>query len=156
MRVISILVENNAGTLARIASLFARRGYNIDSLTVSATKDAEISRLTVTAQLNDLEVEQLIAQTEKLQEVKEIEELFASSSVLREIMLIKIKVDNGNRSQIMEIASVYGGVVVDLSPESMILELTGKPAKIDAFIKMLQDFTVVDFCRTGVTGMARN
>lgn len=156
MRVISILVENNAGTLARIASLFARRGYNIDSLTVSATKDAKISRLTVTAQLNDLEVEQLIAQTEKLQEVKEIEELFASSSVLREIMLIKIKVDNGNRSQIMEIASVYGGVVVDLSPESMILELTGKPAKIDAFIKMLQDFTVVDFCRTGVTGMARN
>jgi len=156
MRVISILVENNAGTLARIASLFARRGYNIDSLTVSATKDAKISRLTVTAQLNDLEVEQLIAQTEKLQEVQEIEELFASSSVLREIMLIKIKVDNGNRSQIMEIASVYGGVVVDLSPESMILELTGKPAKIDAFIKMLQDFTVVDFCRTGVTGMARN
>lgn len=155
MRIISILVENNAGTLTRVTALFARRGYNIDSLTVSATKDPQFSRITLTAELDDYEMQQLIANTAKLQEVKKIQELTNSDSVLREILLIKLAVNQENRSKIIEIAEVYGGGVVDLSPESIVVELTGKPEKINAFIDVLGDYSVINFCRTGVTGMLR-
>ncbi|NLZ71029.1 MAG: acetolactate synthase small subunit [Clostridiaceae bacterium] len=155
MRIISILVENNAGSLARISSLFSRRGYNIDSLTVSSTEDEHYSTITLTADLEELELQQLMAQTAKLQEVIKIQELHENSSVLRELLLIKLAVNSENRSQIMEVATVYNGVVVDLSSESLIIELTGKPGKIDAFIKVLSAFNIINYCRTGVTGMIR-
>lgn len=155
LRVLSILVENNAGTLTRVAGLFARRGYNIDTLTVSATKDKQFSRITLTAELNDLELAQLISQTAKLQEVITIEELYETNSVLREILLVKINSSHNERSKLIEIANVYKGDIVDLSPDSIIIEVTGKPQKIDAFIKVIDNFNIVNFCRTGITAVQR-
>ncbi|MDI9491253.1 MAG: acetolactate synthase small subunit [Clostridiaceae bacterium] len=155
MRVLSILVENNAGTLTRVAGLFARRGYNIDTLTVSETKDPSFSRITLTASLNDLELNQLVSQTAKLEEVISIEELFETNSVMREILLVKVSVSDDCRSKLIEITDVYKGVVVDLSPDSMIIELTGKPQKIDAFIRVIDNYNIVNICRTGVTALQR-
>lgn len=155
MRVLSLLVENNAGILTRIAGLFARRGYNIDTLTVSATKDTKYSRITLTAFLDRQELTQLMSQTAKLQEVIEIQELQEKDTVLREILLVKIEVSHECRSKLIEIANVYKGFVVDLSLNSMIIELTGKPQKIDAFIEAIDDFNIVNFCRTGVTAIQR-
>lgn len=155
MRVLSILVKNNAGTLTRVAGLFARRGYNIDTLTVSATKDHRYSKITLTAELDDFETSQLMSQTAKLQEVVSIEELYENNSVLREILLIKVAVTHECRSKLIEVANVYKGVVVDLSPDSMIIELTGRPQKIDAFIKVIDNFDIINFCRTGVTAVQR-
>ncbi|NLM19374.1 MAG: acetolactate synthase small subunit [Clostridiaceae bacterium] len=155
MRVLSILVKNNAGTLTRVAGLFARRGYNIDTLTVSATKDHRFSKITLTAELDDIMLGQLMSQTAKLQEVVSIEELFDHNSVLREILLVKVAVTHECRSKLIEIATVYKGVVVDLSRESMIIELTGKPQKIDAFISVIDNFDIINFCRTGVTAVQR-
>ncbi|SHH22146.1 acetolactate synthase, small subunit [Anaerosphaera aminiphila DSM 21120] len=154
--VISILVENNAGILARISSLFARRGFNIETLTVSATDDPDFSRITLTVIVEKNELHQIVSQTDKLEEVRDIEVLDQRECVFREIVLVKVKTDETNRAEIAEIAKIYKASVVDLSPSSMIIELTGKPVKINAFLKVLEeDYEIVEICRTGVTGMKR-
>lgn len=155
--VISILVENNAGILARISSLFARRGFNIETLTVSATIDPKFSRITLTVIVDEIGLHQITSQTEKLEEVRNIEVLKQEEGVFREITLVKVKANKESRGRIAEIARIYKASVVDLSPSSMILELTGKPIKIDAFLDVLDaDYDIIEICRTGVTGMKRN
>lgn len=156
LEVLSVLVDNNYGVLARISSLFGRRGYNIDTLTVSNTDNPMLSRITLTVQGDPQEVRQIVAQTMKLEEVRDVKVLEQENSVMREIVLLKVRADAKTRSQIREVADIYKASVVDLSPTSMIIELTGKPTKINAFIRIMEDFDIVEMCRTGITAMARN
>ena len=128
-RVISLLVDNSNGVLARISSLFCRRGFNIDSLTVSATNDPAVSRITVTLRGTEQALNQLILQTERLEVTRQIFELDPDKSLQRELLLLKVECDSQNRAELREISSIYKAKIIDLSPDSMIFELTGKPDK---------------------------
>ena len=154
-RVISLLVDNQSGVLARVSSLFCRRGFNIDSLTVSATNDPTVSRITVTITSDEKALSQLILQTERLEVTRQVFELTPDKSLQRELLLLKVASDVHNRSELREIASIYKAKIIDLSPDSMIFELIGKPEKIDAFLKMFQDYHILEQCRTGVTALER-
>ena len=154
-RVISLLVDNQSGVLARVSSLFCRRGFNIDSLTVSATNDPSVSRITVTLRGTEQALNQLILQTERLEVTRQIFELDPDKSLQRELLLLKVECDNQNRAELREISSIYKAKIIDLSPDSMIFELTGKPDKIDAFLKMFTDYKILEQCRTGVTALER-
>ena len=154
-RVISLLVDNTNGVLARITSLFCRRGFNIDSLTVSATNDPAVSRITVTLRGTEQALNQLILQTERLEVTRQIFELDPDKSLQRELLLLKVECDNQNRAELREISSIYKAKIIDLSPDSMVFELTGKPDKIDAFLTMFDGYNILELCRTGVTAMER-
>ncbi len=153
--VLSALVENHSGVLARVTSLFSQRGYNIDSLTVSATDDPEISRITIVVEGDSHIIEQIILQTEKLTETRQVFALNQSHSLLRELLLIKLAADERNRAAIREIAEIYKAKIIDLSSDSMVLELTGAPEKIDGFLEVLKQYTILEMCRTGVTALER-
>ena len=154
-RVISLLVDNQNGVLARVASLFCRRGFNIDSLTVSATNDPRISRITVSLHGNEQEVSQLILQTERLEVTRQIFELTPEKSLQRELLLLKVACNNQNRAELREISTIYKAKIIDLSPDSMVFELTGKPDKVDAFLTMFDGYEILELCRTGVTALER-
>ena len=154
-RVISLLVDNQSGVLARVSSLFCRRGFNIDSLTVSATNDPAVSRITVTLHGDDAAISQLILQTERLEVTRQIFELDPDKSLQRELLLLKVECDNQNRAELREISSIYKAKIIDLSPDSMVFELTGRPEKIDAFLKLMSDYQILEQCRTGVTALER-
>lgn len=154
-RIISILVKNHSGVLARVSLLFCQRGFNIDSLTVSATNYPDISRITVTTTGNDASVKQVISQTEKLTESTAVFELDKSNTVMRELLLVKVEAAESERARIREISEIYKAKIVDLSPDSMILELTGKPEKIDGMISMLGNYNIIEMCRTGITALSR-
>ena len=154
-RVISLLVDNSNGVLARVASLFCRRGFNIDSLTVSATNDPAVSRITVTITSDDKALKQLVLQTERLEVTRQVFVLDGEKSLERELLLLKVASDVHNRSELREIASIYKAKIIDLSPDSMVFELIGKPDKIDAFLKMFTDYKILEQCRTGVTALER-
>ena len=154
-RVISILVDNQSGVLARVSSLFNRRGFNIDSLTVSATNDPAISRITVTTHGDENALPQLLLQTGRLEVTRQIFELDQDHSLQRELLLLKVAADVHNRAELREIASIYKSKIIDLSPDSMVFELTGKPSKIDAFLLMFRDYNILEMCRTGVTALER-
>ncbi len=154
-RIISILVKNHSGVLARVSLLFCQRGFNIDSLTVSATNDPDISRITITTTGNDASMKQVISQTEKLTESTAVFELDKSNSVMRELLLVKVEAAESERAKIREISEIYKAKIVDLSPDSMILELTGKPEKIDGMISMLGNYNIIEMCRTGITALSR-
>lgn len=154
-RVISLLVDNQTGVLARVSSLFCRRGFNIDSLTVSATNDPAVSRITVTITSNERELQQLILQTERLEVTRQVFVLDGDRALERELLLLKVEADVRNRGELKEIASIYKAKIIDLSPDSMVFELIGKPEKLDAFLKMFEDYTILEQCRTGVTALER-
>ena len=154
-RVISLLVDNQNGVLARVSSLFCRRGFNIDSLTVSATNDSTVSRITVTFGGDEQALNQLLLQTERLECTRQVFELDQNNSLMRELLLLKISCDSSNRTELREIASIYKAKIIDLSPDSMVLELTGKPEKIDAFLTMFDGYEILELCRTGVTALER-
>ena len=154
-RVISLLVDNHNGVLARVSSLFCRRGFNIDSLTVSATNDPAVSRITVTITSDEKALSQLILQTERLEVTRQVFVLDHENSLERELLLLKLAADVHNRSELREIASIYKAKIIDLSPDSMVFELIGKPDKIDAFLKMFTDYKILEQCRTGVTALER-
>ena len=154
-RVISLLVDNHNGVLARVSSLFCRRGFNIDSLTVSATNDPAVSRITVTITSDEKALSQLILQTERLEVTRQVFVLDHENSLERELLLLKLAADVHNRSELREIASIYKAKIIDLSPDSMVLELTGRPEKVDAFLKILADYKILEQCRTGVTALER-
>lgn len=153
--VISILVDNQANVLTRISSLFGRRGFNIDSLTVSATNNPNLSRITVVFTGTEQGLHQIITQTAKLEVVKKIFTLRSGNSIYRELLLLKVKADKTNRSAIKEIVDIYRGRIVDLSKESLIIEITGDSYKLDAFMEMLNCYDIAEVCRTGITGIGR-
>lgn len=154
-QVVSMLVQNNAGVLARVSSLFARKGFNIDSLTVSATDDESVSRITITTSGDKQVLRQILSQTAKLYEVQRVVALDPESSIQRELLLVKIKADEGMRHVVREAADIYKASVVDLSVDSMVVELTGKPSKIDGFLAVIGEYHILEMCRTGVTAMER-
>ena len=153
--VLALLVENNAGVLVRVATLFGRRGYNIDSLTVSETNDPGISRITITTQGDQSIINQIVQQTQKLVEVRAVRIEDVSNAIQRELLLVKLRTNERQRSQIKEICEIYEAKIVDLTKSSLIIELTGKPGKIDAFLDVLAPYEIIEQCRTGVTTIGR-
>lgn len=153
--VLSVLVGNTSGVLNRVAGLFSRRGYNIDSLTVGETENPEFSRMTIVVHGEDEILEQIEKQIAKLVDVKEITELKDGTSVCRELILIKVAADAEQRPQIIAVADVFRAKIVDVAPDSLMVELTGNQAKLDAFIGLLQGFKILELVRTGITGLTR-
>ncbi len=153
--VLSLLVENTSGVLSRVAGLFSRRGYNIDSLTVGVTENPQLSRMTVVAIGDHQILEQIRNQLQKLEDVKEIQELVPERSVCRELVLVRVRADGQNRQAVAAVADIFRAKIVDVAQDSVLIELTGNQAKLDAFIKLLNDFTILEFVRTGITGLSR-
>jgi acetolactate synthase I/III small subunit len=153
--IIALMVENNAGVLSRIAMLFGRRGFNIDSLTVSETNDPGISRITITTTGDDRIINQIILQTRKLVEVLAVRVENPSNAIQRELLLLKLRTKETDLTKIHEVCSIYKADIVDLSENSLIIELTGKPSKIDAFLSVLKKYEIIEQCRTGVTTIER-
>ncbi|CDD63697.1 acetolactate synthase small subunit [Firmicutes bacterium CAG:882] len=154
-RVFSLLVENEAGVLSRIAGLFSRRGYNIDSLTVGVTENPSLSRMTVAASGEEDVLDQIEKQLSKLIDVKSIEVLPDGVSVCRELILCRVKCNAQERSQVITVAEVFRAKIVDVAPESVMIELTGNEAKLTAFLGLLDGYEILDLARTGLTGLKR-
>lgn len=152
---IAVIVENKSGVLTRIAGLFSRRSFNIDSLSVGATDNPDYSRMTISVQGDRDVLEQVIKQLSKLINVIRVSELEPSESVERELALIKVSADKQNRSEIMQIVNIFRAKIIDVSHRSMIIEVTGDEEKIDAFTQMLRQFGVKELVRTGKISMVR-
>ena len=166
--VFSILVDNTSGVLSRIAGLFSRRGYNIDSLTVGETENPAVSRMTVAvtadprfsratvvAKGDRIILEQIEKQLNKLVDVVDIKRLEPETSICRELIMIKLKVNEENRQSIISVANIFRAKIVDVSRESMLIELTGNQSKTEAFIDLLSDYEILELARTGITGLSR-
>ena len=154
--IVSVLVDNQANVLSRVVSMFGRRGFNIESLTVSATNDPTLSRITIVFSATEQSMQQIITQTEKLEVVKSVYVLNRENSLYRELLLIKVNNDDSQRTGIKEIVDIYRGKIVDLSRGSMIIELTGTPEKLDGFLDVMSVYDIVEVCRTGITGIESN
>lgn len=154
-RVFSMLVDNTSGVLSRVAGLFSRRGYNIDSLTVGETADPRYSRMTVVARGDEQILDQITRQVAKLIDVVDIKILKEDESVCRELILVKVRVDAKNRQDIIAVANVFRANIVDVAIDSMIIELTGAESKLDAFINLLEGYEILELARTGITGLSR-
>lgn len=152
---IGALVSNKSGVLTRISGLFARRGYNIESLCVCATEDPEISRMTIIMNGDDRLLYQMIKQMDKLEDVHKIGCANELDCVYRELCLVKVSAEAKVRSQIVQIIDIYKAKAVDLSPDTMVLEITGDPEKVDAFLKVIEPYNILEMQRTGVTVLAR-
>ncbi len=153
MKVLSVLVRNNAGVLSRIAGLFSRRMYNIESLSVGVTENPKISRMTIVTYADDDTLTQIMNQVSKLVDVREIQILNGNDSVLREHVLVKVK--SGDMAGVMQICNIFRASIVDISAEVMTAEMTGGPSKINAFIALLEQYEICDLVRTGLTGLKR-
>ena len=154
-RCLSVLVKNSAGVLSRIAGLFARRGYNIDALTVGPTENQEISRITITVNGDDAVLEQIKKQLYKLIDVIKVVELEKGKSIRRELVYIKVKADNQTRANIVEICNIFRAKIVDVAPKSLVLEIVGPRSKVNAFFDMIKAFGILEFVRSGETGLQR-
>ncbi|AHM57568.1 acetolactate synthase small subunit (plasmid) [Peptoclostridium acidaminophilum DSM 3953] len=152
---ISVLVENNAGVLSRIAGLFSRRGYNIESLSVGVTEDSKISRMTICGFADEQTLEQIKKQLNKLIEVIKVVQLASENSVYRELAMIKVKADDASRASIAAMANIFRANIIDVSPESLTLEVTGDEGKIDAFINLMKPYGIIELLRTGTAAIQR-
>ncbi len=152
--VIAVYVENKFGVLTRVTSMFTRRGFNIDALTVGETECPEYSRITISLSGDGYAREQLINQLRKLYNVKKVEVL-DSDSIKRELMLIKVKNSSETRPDIMSAVEVYRAKVIDYTTDSLCIEITGDPTKIDAFVRLMQPYGIIEMCRTGVVALDR-
>lgn len=154
--VLSILVHNSSGVLTRVSSLFARRGYNIDSLTVGPTNTEGVSRMTVVAKGDQQILEQIEKQLRKLEDVIEIFSLPKESSVYRELVLVKVEADASNRADLVTIVKdIFRAKIVDVSPDSLVIEVTGDHSKVNGLLAMLDGFNIVEIVRTGLSGISR-
>ena len=154
-RTLSILVDNTAGVLQRVAGLFGRRDYNIDSLTVGETADPKYSRMTVVARGDDQVLDQITKQVEKLEDVVKVKVLEPESSVQRELIMIKVRCDAAQRQSIVSLASIFRAKIIDVGKESIIIEATGAKGKLEAFVDLLNGFEILELARTGLTGLSR-
>jgi acetolactate synthase-1/3 small subunit len=151
---LSVLVENKPGVLARIAALFARRGFNIDSLAVGETEDPSVSRMTIVVSV-DKSLEHVTKQLHKLINVLRIAELPPDGSVERELALIKVGVEPGKRAEVLEIVEIFRAKVIDVDPDSVMIEATGTPEKVNALEELLRPFGVIELARTGRVALGR-
>ena len=152
---LSVLVENKPGVLARVAGLFSRRGFNIESLAVGPTEHREVSRMTIVVAVEDLPLEQVTKQLNKLVNVIKIVELEPGQSVQRELLLIKVRAEPSVRSAVLETASLFRAKVVDVSPESLTIEATGTADKLDALLKMLEPYGIREMVQSGMVAVGR-
>ncbi|HFE37839.1 MAG TPA: acetolactate synthase small subunit [Gammaproteobacteria bacterium] len=153
--IISILMENEAGALSRVAGLFSARAYNIESLTVAPTEDASMSRMTIVTVGSEEVVEQITKQLNKLIDVVVLMDLTEGEHIERELALVKIKAEGDDREELTRLVDIFRGQVVDVSAEIYVVELTGASDKIDAFLKALEERLIIEVVRTGVSGIAR-
>lgn len=152
---IMVLATNKSGVLTRISGLFARRGYNIHSLSACSTEDENFSRITIELDGDKYILAQMVKQLDKLYDIKKITYAEENASIFRELCLIKVQATPEKRSELIEIKDIYKAKIVDLSPSSMILELTGEPNKIDGFIQVIEPYGIMEMARTGVTALSR-
>ncbi|NLY90267.1 MAG: acetolactate synthase small subunit [Firmicutes bacterium] len=153
--VLSVLVEDQSGVLSRVAGLFSRRGYNIDSLSVGKTEEPGISRMTIVVWGDDQILEQIKKQLNKLINVLKVVELDPEHSVFRELALIKVKTDLTTRASVIEVVSIFRANIVDVSPDSLTVEMTGDESKIEAFINLMNSYGLIEIVRTGLTAIQR-
>ncbi|BBZ14657.1 acetolactate synthase small subunit [Mycobacterium branderi] len=152
---LSVLVEDKPGVLARVAALFSRRGFNIESLAVGATEQKDMSRMTIVVSAEDTPLEQITKQLNKLVNVIKIVEQDDDNSVSRELALIKVRADASTRGQIIEAANLFRARVIDVSPESLIIEATGTPAKFEALLRVLEPYGVREIVQSGLVSLSR-
>jgi acetolactate synthase, small subunit len=152
---LSVLVENKPGVLARIAALFSRRGFNIDSLAVGPTEHPDVSRMTIVVQVERLPLEQVTKQLNKLINVIKIVELDPTAAVRRRLILIKVRADAEARSQVVEIVQLFRAKTVDVSPDAVTIEATGSSDKLDALLRMLEPYGIKELVESGLVGIGR-
>ena len=153
--ILSLLVNNESGVLTRISGLFARRGFNIDSLSVGETQNPRVSRITIQAAGDEYVRDQIMHQLEKLHDVRVVKLMAQEATVLRELLLVKVRAEATTRSQVLDAVTVFRAKVIDLTPATMTMELTGEKSKLDAFITYLEPLGIIEVCRTGVTAIGR-
>ncbi|MDI9515254.1 MAG: acetolactate synthase small subunit [Clostridiaceae bacterium] len=153
--ILSVLVENQSGVLSRVSGLFSRRGYNIDSLSVGETEDPGISRMTIVVRGDSYILEQIKKQLNKLIDVIKVIELNKDKSVFRELMLIKVNAKENSRASIIEIVDIFRANVVDVSNETLTIEMTGDENKIEAFVSLMKPYGIREIVRTGLTALER-
>ena len=154
-KVLSVLVDNTSGVLNRVAGLFSRRGYNIDSLTVGETENPKYSRMTIVVTGDDDILEQIVKQITKLEDVRRVDVLEPSDSVTRELILVKIKAEPAQRQQVISITEIFRANIVDVAKDSLMIEITGSQSKLKAFLSLVEDYEIRELVRTGITGLAR-
>lgn len=154
-KILTMLVENNYGVTSRISGLFSRRGFNLDSFTGCDTLDPRFSRITVVVRGDERSLEQIEKQVSKLEDVIDIKDLNQMDSVCRELVLVKIRVSPEKRQSIMAVSNIFHGKVVDVTKHSMMVEITGKQEKLEAFIRLLEDYEILEVASTGLTGLTR-
>ncbi len=153
--ILSVMVNNHFGVLTRISGLFARRGYNINSLTVGETEDQTISRMTIRGVGDDHTVKQIKSQLSKVEDVISVTELFASSSVFRELYLVKVSADDKTRPAVIQIADIFKAKAVDVTSDTVTFEISGDEDKLASFYQNMQNYGILELARTGVTAMKR-
>ena len=152
---ISVLVENKFGVLTRVAGLFSGRGYNIDTLNVGPTHDAQLSRMTIVTHGDESTIEQIIKQLNKLPDVIKVEDFLAGEAVARELVLVKVGVDSKSRAEVMQITDIFRAKIVDVQPKSLTIEVTGNESKVEKFINLMNSFGVQEITRTGQVALPR-
>ena len=153
--VLSLLVDNTSGVLSRVAGLFSRRGYNIESLTVGVTADERYSRMTVVSNGVQENFDQIVKQLRYVVDVRDIKELKPGNSVFRELILVKVKANSAQRQAVSAIADIFRATIVDVGRDSLTVMLTGDQSKLDALINLLEDYEILELARTGLTGLSR-
>ncbi len=154
-KVLQLLADNTSGVLSRISGLFSRRGYNIESITAGVTADPRYSRVTIVTSGDDEVLEQIEKQVGKLVDVRDIKELKPDESVYRELVLIKVKATTEQRQGVISVADIFRAKIIDVAKDSLIIELTGNQAKIEAFISLLDGYEILEVARTGLAGLSR-
>ena len=153
--VIGVIVSNVTGVLSRVSGMFTRRGFNIDCLTVGETESAGFSRITVAFHGDDEVKERILKQLEKLHDVKEVEVLEKNDTVIRELLLLKVRNSPSTRQDIMAAVEIFRSKIVDYSTTALVCELTGETSKIDAFIELMKTYGIMEMCRTGIVAIER-
>lgn len=154
--IVSLLVNNHSGVLTRVSSLFARRAFNIDSLTVGETEDPTLSRMTIVSWGDDYMKDQIVKQLQKLQDVHKVQLMQSEKIVVRELMIVKVKLEKGMLPELMEAVNGYRANVVDLSPGSLAIEITGETEKLNAFLDYMRQYTIIEMVRTGPSAIGRS
>jgi acetolactate synthase-1/3 small subunit len=154
-RVFSLLVDNNPGVLSRVSGLFSRRGYSIDSITAGVTADPRFTRITIVASGDELILSQIEKQVRKLEDVIEIKVLHPEDSVYRELIMVKVRANKTERTEIISVADIFRAKIVDVEKDSLMVELTGNGSKVDAFLELLEGYEILELARTGITGLQR-
>ncbi len=154
-KVFQLIVDNTSGVLSRISGLFSRRGYNIESITAGVTADPRFTRITIVTTGDEDILDQIEKQVSKLVDVRNIKELVPEESVYRELIMLKVKADADQRQSIIALADIFRAKIVDVAMDSLIIELTGNQAKIEAFISLLNGHQILELARTGIAGLSR-